>query len=299
MTSQESRRLGMVSTVPAAAAAGVYEAVSAVDAVEVRVGWDGDQCAAYAEALQADVVLAAGGDGTINRVANGLLAQADPPALAVLPGGTANDFATALQLPTDPAAAIALALDGPLRPVDLGCLNGEARFINVASAGPAAEATTDVSQGAKSWLGGLSYVFENVKRLADLPRIPARVVADDFEWSGDINGFAVCNGALAGGGVRVAPHALLDDGRLDLMIAPALEARSLTDAVADFFRPAWDADFDHLIYRQARHIRIETAVEVQVNLDGEPRRGTCFEFTVEPGALRLAVPAGDHPMFAG
>lgn len=299
MSSPSNRRLGIVSTVPAAAADGVFEAISALDAVEVRVGWDGDQCEAYARELSADVVVAAGGDGTINRVVNGLLAQPEPPAVAVLPGGTANDFASALQIPVAPAAALEIARKGVLRPIDVGCVDGVARFLNVASGGPAAEATTNVSQGAKSWLGGLAYVFANVRRLADLPRIQARFVADDFEWTGDINGFAVCNGALAGGGVTVAPHALLDDGRLDLMIAPALEGRSITDAVADFFRPAWDAAFSHLVYRQAATIRVETAVEVQLNLDGEPRVGDRFEFTVEPGALRLAVPPGDHPMFAG
>lgn len=284
-----SRRIAIIATVPAAADPQFYADVCACDDVEVRVGWDCAQIVEYATRIEADVVIAAGGDGTLNAVARGLLTRDDSPAMAVFPAGTANDFATALAMPLTLAEVIDLARVAPLRAVDVGWVN-DLPFINVASAGPAAEATTNVSQGAKKWLGGLAYTIANVGQLADLPVFHVRFEGPEGLWEGEVNGFSVANGALAGGGVRVAPHALITDGRLDLTIAPPLDGSTLGAAITDYFKPAWDAEFDHLVYRQITTMTVQTSAPIRINLDGEPMEGDAFEVRVTPGRLRMVVP---------
>ena len=283
------RRIAIIATVPAASQPGFYEGICAADDVEVRVGWDRAQIMEYAARVDADVIIAAGGDGTLNAVAAALLQRDDSPAMAAFPGGTANDFATALAMPLTIAEVIEMARAEPIRAVDVGFIN-DRPFINVASAGPAAEATTDVSQGAKKWLGGLAYTLANLSQLSDIPVFSVHFEGPECTWEGPVNGFCIANGALAGGGVRVAPHALITDGSLDLTIAPPLEASTLGAAVTDFFKPAWDAEFEHLIYKHVTAVTVRTDTPIRINLDGEPMDGDHFEVRVSPGALRMIVP---------
>lgn len=284
-----TRRIAIIATVPAASQPAFYAAICAFDDLEVRVGWDRAQIIEYAARVDADVVIAAGGDGTLNAVATALLGRENAPAMAIFPAGTANDFATALAMPLTIAEVIEMARVAPIRAIDVGWINDQP-FINVASAGPAAEATTDVSQGAKKWLGGLAYTLANLGQLTDLPVFHARFEGPEYTWEGPVNGFSVSNGALAGGGVRVAPHALITDGRLDLTIAPPLEANTLGAAITDYFKPAWDAEFDHLIYTQITALTVQADASIRINLDGEPIDGDRFEIRVTPGRLRMVVP---------
>ena len=126
--------------------AAVSELRESGQAAEVRATWEGGDAGRFAsEAVNdgVDVIIAAGGDGTVNEVAAGMLSVQvpSPSALAVVPYGTANDFATGIGIPKgDPLAALQLAATGDATPIDIGRVNGRI-FVNVTSGGFGAEVT--------------------------------------------------------------------------------------------------------------------------------------------------------------
>jgi lipid kinase YegS len=272
--------------------------------VDVRVAWDPLDVVLFArEAAEAgyDVVAAGGGDGTVNAVARGLLSEdvsgpACRTALGIVPFGTANDLATACGLDSaDPAPVLDLLAHGRPRPIDIGRMNG-VPFLNVASGGYAAEVTTETDPAIKKLLGGLAYWVTGLTSLGRLEPRLIRLSAGDFRWEGRVYAVAVCNGRQAGGGLRLAPRALLDDGLLDVAIVPEVPWTEFLTAYADLQRIEQENRSQHIIYGQASHILIDAPDGLQVNLDGEPLRGDRFEFTIEPRRLCCLLPEACAPL---
>ena len=212
--------------------------------VRVRVTYDGDDATEFAqEAVRREpgerpqVIVAGGGDGTVNQVVAAAL-EADPAtdcAFGVLPLGTANDFATGLGLPVDDlVAALKLCATGTPRPIDVGRINGRV-FVNVASGGSVTRITRETDPRAKRLLGGAAYLIAGASRLGELSPMRAAFTADGFSWEGDFIAMAIGNGRLAGGGVPLCADARIDDGRLDLTLFPQPRGGASDDAAV---RPA-------------------------------------------------------------
>jgi hypothetical protein len=160
--------------------------------IRAHVTWeagDARRFAALAAERGTDAVLAAGGDGTINEVVNGLAGSSVP--LGILPLGTANDFARQTGIPADPQQAMALVVEGEPVTVDLGMLNGRA-FLNVSSAGYGAETTAETGAVAKGMLGPLAYALTGVRKLAgELEPKRARLCAPGVDREIEFMHFAV------------------------------------------------------------------------------------------------------------
>ena len=167
--------------------------------LEVRVTWEGGDAARYAaDAVQdeVDVVVAAGGDGTINEVVSGIMNVTESPdvAVGVIPFGTANDFATGCGIPIgDPFAALSLAAGGELRPIDVGKVN-DRYFINVASGGIGARVTADTPAGMKKVLGGGAYSLMGLVTAAKMEPYRGKLVTSEGEEHGAMILMAVGNG---------------------------------------------------------------------------------------------------------
>ena len=269
--------------------------------VEVRATWEDGHAALFAAevAREVDVVVAGGGDGTVSEVAEGLVhAEGATAALAVLPLGTANDFATAALIPLDDvAAALQLALEpDSVHEVDVLTIGNRVVF-NVATAGPGTRVTVDTPAGLKRALGGLSYAIAGIAQLASFAAEKGTLRGPDFEWSGDFLAIAVGNGRQAGGGVALCPEANIDDGLLDVRIIPEGDGAGarLIDGLLRGREIALDES--SIAYR-APWVEIETAEKLHVNLDGEPVEGTSFRFEVARGALRAVLPEGS-PLLQG
>lgn len=278
--------------------------------VDVRVAWDGGDAVHFArEAAEAgyDVVAAGGGDGTVNAVVRGLLSECRPDApaacrtaLGVVPFGTANDFATACGLDADDLRPMLdLIARGTPRPIDVGRMNGTP-FLNVASGGYAAEVTTETDPGMKKMLGGVAYWLTGLTSLGRIEPRPVRVTAatpaGEFRWEGRVYAVGVCNGRQAGGGLKLAPKARLDDGLLDLAVIPEVPWTEFLELYADLQRLENEDSSEYILYRQAGAVRIEAPDGLQVNLDGEPHRGERFEFTVDRKRLPCLLPAACAPL---
>lgn len=275
--------------------------------LEVRVTWeegDAERYVAEAIAQGVDTIIAAGGDGTLSEVAETLAHRDEDadalPSLGLVPLGTANDFATAAEIPDDPGQALALIEHEPPRPVDLLCIDADGKrwwCANVASGGFGTEVTVETDEGLKKMLGGLAYLITGVSRLGRIEPIQARVRAPNFEWEGGFIALGVGNGRQAGGGQVLCPDAHIDDGLLDLTLIPELSgevASTLTALVKGGKRGALEQVAERV---QAPWVEIEAAEPLTLNLDGEPVRARRFRIDCVPGRVRLHLPL-DSPLLS-
>lgn len=255
----------------------------------VRVTWEaGDARRLVGEALDAGytTVIAGGGDGTLRDIAEAL-AQADGDAsLALLPLGTANDFARAAGVPMDPQGALAL-LDIPARYIDLGEV-GEQLFLNMATGGFGSQITANTSEDLKKIMGGAAYLFTGLSRFSELRAAHAELEGPDFHWRGELLALGIGNGRQAGGGHLLCPSALVDDGLLDISILPA--PQELADALRGLV--SGGLGIDNMFVRvRLPWVEIKAASGLDMNLDGEPLKTRQMRFSARPEALRVHLPA--------
>lgn len=288
---------------PAADTPGLRDAVQAhrrdSRRVDVRVTWErGDATRFVDEAVAegVDCVIAAGGDGTVGEVAGAIAAHADSarslPEMAVLPLGTANDFAMSAGIPAELAAAFELAAgQGVL--VDVLCVRAGSRLrwcMNVATGGFGTQATVDVNDGLKKYLGGLSYVLGGVAAIARAEPQEIELRGPGFRWTGPMIALAIGNGRQAGGGQVLCPTARIDDGLIDVTVVRELEgelASTLATAVTQGTRAALED-----VAERARlpWIELLSTAPLCLNLDGEPVEATNFHVECLAGRLRMRLP---------
>ncbi|MCA9069871.1 MAG: YegS/Rv2252/BmrU family lipid kinase, partial [Planctomycetaceae bacterium] len=242
-----------------------------------------------------DVIVAAGGDGTLNEVVNGIL-EADPHpkiATAILPMGTANDFATSAGLVNfSPVSCLKLAAGGPIRPIDVGRLN-ERYFINVASGGFGAEVTASTPPEMKGVLGGAAYSLMAFVTALNFRPYQARLTLDGELHEETLLMLAVGNGRQCGGGYRVTPKAFVDDGLLDVVIAHDTGVTQWGSVYQEMANPDVD-QYQFIGHHRVKSLLIETEEPFQMNLDGEPVRGTHFEFEVLEKRLPFVLPGSSQ-----
>lgn len=271
----------------------LHELVAARDDLElVTTEHCGHATALAAEALDdgLECVVAAGGDGTINEVVQAFAGRWDAAQLLVLPMGTGNDLARSLGLPEDPAAGLALLDEGQEHRIDLMRLEVQGRrpryAINVSAGGlsDVVDSELDRNPYKETW-GALAYLraAASVGLSGPLP-----VFEVDLEWDdGSIDHLSalsvvVANGRTAAGGIHVAPHALLDDGLLDVVVV--LAGTGLIDlaAVAAALAAGDYTLSSRVLHRCARSVHISARPAMTFNVDGErycdqPITFTCLE----------------------
>jgi len=268
--------------------------------LEVRVTWEGGDAARLAvEACRDGVerVIAGGGDGSVNELLNGLMTvePSSRAALAILPLGTANDFATSCGIPTEPLGALELAASDTPVAVDVGRANDKF-FLNVASGGFGAEVTASTPPAMKRLLGGGAYSLMGAIMALNFRPYEARMVLPDKELTGAAVVGAVANGRQAGGGQQMAPRATIDDGLLDVLVVRHFELSELGRVAEELSK--LDSAGKYLSYHQVPWVEVESEqAPLPVNLDGEPERFEKVRFEVVPRALRLIVPA-DCPLLS-
>ncbi|MBT8441991.1 MAG: YegS/Rv2252/BmrU family lipid kinase [Gammaproteobacteria bacterium] len=239
----------------------------------------------------AERIIAGGGDGTINAVANAIVGDGStkPDAtLGICPLGTANDFARGCDLPfTDLAECLRIACTRDGREIDVGVLNGR-NFVNVASAGFGAEITATTPVDLKKALGGAAYTLMGMAMALKLTPYEGRVVIPGEDpVEGSMLFMAVGNNHFAGGGFDVAPHAKLDDGLLDLTAIRADRGVKLIGIDKEIEDPM-NPDNKLLFYRQLPEFTIESEKKLQCNLDGEPIQKKKLRFSIRSRHLRVA-----------
>jgi len=259
--------------------------------IEVRVTLEkGDARRCVAGAGEVDLVIAAGGDGTLNEVVHGLmdLSRVARPVLGVVPLGTANDFAIGCGIPHDPDQALALCMEGKEAPVDVGKAN-EHWFLNAASIGFGAEITATTPPELKNLLGPAAYAVMGAILAMNVHHYRGTLTMPDREITGSGPVAIVGNGRQAGGGLQVTPRARVDDGLLDVLSVRDIPALALLTAARELQELSPDGEY--ISYWQTPWAEVHTEEAIPVNLDGEPMQFSSVRYEVVPRAIRLIVPS--------
>jgi lipid kinase YegS len=256
--------------------------------IEVRVTWEKGDARRFVLEGQADLLIVAGGDGTLNEVVHGLmdLSSKARPVLGVVPLGTANDFATGCGIPRDPETALALCLEGEAVPVDVGKAN-EHWFLNAASVGFGAEITATTSPELKRLLGPAAYTVMGAILAMNVHHYRGRLILPNREIIGSGPVAIVGNGRQTGGSFQVAPRARIDDGLLDVLVVRNIPATAALTAARELQQLSPDGEY--ISYWQTPWAEVHSEEAIPVNLDGEPVRFSSVRYEAVPKAIRLIV----------
>ncbi len=275
----------------------VREAISAfrkeVNDLQVRVTYEyGDVERFMLEAVQNGIerLIIGGGDGSVNEVVDAMakLPRKARPELAILPLGTANDFATACKIPLESLDALRFAVQGTPIPVDIVQAN-DRYFVNIATAGFGAQITVDTPVALKNFLGGGAYTLTGVLKAIDFVPYSSNITTatNSFKDLHIVAG-AICNGKQAGGGQVLAPNALINDGLLDIVSISQFKLADIPQVLEEIKNPSVKGEF--IKYVQTSWLESESEKIIPVNLDGEPYSSHKIRFEVVPSAIDLIIP---------
>ena len=234
-------------------------------------------------------VAAAGGDGTLNEVAQALVGSGVP--MGIIPCGSGNDFVKAVGIPGDVAGALDVLARGRAREVDVGAVEadglGTRYFLNCFGAGIDGQIALDYKR-MRFLRGELGYLWAAVFELFRFRGVRARVEADGSRYEGVLALLPLQNGPYAGGGFHMAPGAAPDDGFLDLVL---VEDRSVPRRFPLLvrFRDGTYLRLPGTRRIRVREVRVELTRPVPAHLDGEilPKPVSSLRAEVRPGALRV------------
>lgn len=260
--------------------------------LQVRVTWEYGDAIRYvneAASSNADVVIAGGGDGTVNELAHALasLTKKTIPTLGILPLGTANDFATACNIPAHPYIALKLAITAIPKNVDLLRVNNR-YVINVASAGFGAAVTADTPAELKNFLAGGAYTLMGILKILNLSSHHVQIKCDQFHFEGEALIGAICNGRQAGNGQLLSPSGYINDGLFEFLLAKPFPLHDIDQVIAEIIQPSPSGKY--VVSIQGRWLESYSDVPIPLNLDGEPMRCNNIRFEMLAGAINLALP---------
>lgn len=233
------------------------------------------------------LVIAWGGDGTVNEVASALAFR--PAALAVVPGGSGNGLARELAIPFDPSAAFAVAFGGAEHVIDAGELDGRL-FFNVAGLGLDARVAHQFAAHGHVRRGFLRYLEIATRELFTFEPAEYTVVADTDRVRSRAMIVAIANGRQYGNGALIAPAARVDDGKLDVVVVDYRPALAAIRHVPKLFRGQL-AEVSGVRMLTASTVEITGVHEMLYHVDGEPfTGGAAILARIHPSALRVRVP---------
>jgi YegS/Rv2252/BmrU family lipid kinase len=250
------------------------------------------------------LVVAAGGDGTMNEVANGFFADGEPvpgnSRFGVLPMGTGGDFRRTLGLPIDVSEAGAVLVAGRSRRLDAGrvtCTLPDGgrvvrHYINIADAGIGGDVSERVNHGRRLINGEVTFLLASIAALLRWRNKPMRVVIDDQEPRDVVaQQVVVANCEYFGGGMRVAPGAHPDDGLLDVVVIGDVSTweniRGLGEIRDGKHLEKENPKVSHTL---ARRVEVSSSERVCLDVDGEVPGLLPAVFEVQPGALDVVCP---------
>ena len=234
-----------------------------------------------------DMVVCAGGDGTLNETISGLMALEQRPPLGYLPNGSTNDFAASLHLHTTVEAAARAAAGGVQYPQDIGRHN-DRYLAYVASFGAFTRSSYSASQAAKNALGHFAYILEGLGDLDSLRPYRCAIEADGERFEGEFIFGAVCNSTSLGGLVKLdASRVAMDDGAFELLLLrmpkTPLDLQNLITAMTRM-----QYDYPGVIFRHVKNVVLTTDQEISWSLDGEyAASAPKVEIQCLPGAIKL------------
>ena len=249
----------------------------------------GDAAAfARSHAGEAELVVACGGDGTLNEVITGMQLGGHRPFLGYVPCGSTNDFANGIGLPTAPLNAAASIASGSPRTLDVGLFAPDRYFSYTASFGAFTSVSWSTPQNVKNVLGHVAYILEGIRSLADIRPIHMKITADGREYEEDYIFGAVCNSTSLGGVLKLEDSAVhMNDGLFEALLIPFPPDLIALNQILTSLRMR-HYDDPSLCFLRASSFVFEGASDITWTLDGEAAEGSArVEIRNIPDAIRL------------
>lgn len=238
-----------------------------------------------------DYIIAAGGDGTLNEVINGIAARAGKVQVGLLPLGTGNDFARTLELPSSIDDNIDILLSQRTTAIDLVRIkSARVRYlVNVSAAGFSGLVNEKLTPEVKDTWGPLAYVRSAAAALPEMHAYRANIVIDGAErLSIDLHNVIIANGRFVAGGLPVAPEADPSDGLFDVILIRKCSKPEMVFLAAQML-VGKHLSSDAIIWRRAAKISIRSRPKMCFNADGELIGNEPAVFQIMPHALRFVV----------
>ncbi|MGE5628688.1 MAG: YegS/Rv2252/BmrU family lipid kinase [Solirubrobacterales bacterium] len=246
--------------------------------VPFRINFDVDICDALKH-LDSNYkyILVAGGDGTVDTVVNKMKEMNIDLPIAILPVGTANDFAKFIGMPEDVEHACEQILKSEITNLDVGRMNDK-YFVNVASTG----LFTDVSQktdiNLKNTIGKLAYYVKGLEQIPNFRKLKIKVTSENAVYNGDMYLMLIFNGQTAGS-LKFAYKAEMDDGLLDVIIIKAVMFVDIIALLLNMIKGEHLENENSIVYFKASKIDIECDEDIVTDIDGE--KGPDFPLHIE------------------
>lgn len=229
---------------------------------------------ARVHAGEADMIVACGGDGTLNEVITGLQLGGHDTPLGYIPCGSTNDFAAGLGLPTDPVAACESIVSGSPQALDVGLFAPDRYFSYTASFGAFTGVSWSTPQNVKNVLGHAAYILEGIRSLADIRPIHMRISADDEFYENDFLFGAVCNSTSLGGVLRLENSQVhMNDGLFEALLIPFPADLLVLNRILSALS-AHRYEDESLHFLRASSFSFEGSSDVTWTLDGEAAEGS-------------------------
>ena len=237
------------------------------------------------------IIVAVGGDGTINEVASGIMDCGQPISLGLVPSGHGSDLVRTLTIPNDAEAAMARIYNGSTATFDVGRAtfdDGSARwFMNVAGLG-FDSIVAEIMVGTKLPGSTLPYIVGLLKGLSRYQNTPVRVEGEGRVIDGLALSVIIANARYFAGGMKIAPMADMQDGKLDAAVLGDITKLDLLRQVPRVYRGK-HVDHPQFHHFPATQIRVTSERPLRVQLDGELAQATPVTFSVVPGGMRVIV----------
>ncbi len=230
-----------------------------------------------------DVVVAIGGDGTVNEVLNGIAGSG--AILAAVHGGKGNDFAQAVGMPRDIDAACAALLRGKTKAIDLGRVM-DRYFINSVGVGFDAVVAHRVNQGVKLFRGVSAYIYTVFKTLTTYAPVQMEVTLDDTSFTMHPMLVAVGIGQAYGGGMRIVPDAIQDDGLFDVCVIDRTGRLELAYHFPKVFKGNHTRMKQTSMYR-SKEVKLQLSAVHPLHMEGEILFGDRMHFTLEHKGMKV------------
>ena len=246
----------------------------------------------------ADLVVAVGGDGTMNETVNGLMRAGGGPELATIPLGTGMDFGRTYGIPTNFEGAVRVAVDGRARTIDVGRVtyrtwagDEEERYVvNVGSVGMSAAVAQRANGMSKAFGGKATFFYALVRVFLAWQNTVIDVDLDGERRSARMHDVIVANGQYHGGAMWLAPEARPDDGLFDVLLIGDVTKADFATTAPKLYRGK-HLGHPKVDLARARVVTVDGAETLPIELDGEQVGTTPARWDVVPGALRIRVPA--------
>lgn len=245
-----------------------------------------------------NLIVAAGGDGTINEVVNGIAGLKKRPQLGIIPAGTTNDYARALKIPREsPVEAAKVIAAGKTVKMDIGMANDN-YFVNIAGGGLLTELTYSVPSELKSLFGYLAYLAKGAELLPQMKNVPMHLEYDDGVFDGEASMFLVALTNSIGGFEQIVPDASLDDGKFTVIVVKTSNLVEMLHLITMVLNGGKHVNDKRVLYIKTKKLVVKPVdTRIMINIDGEyggdaPMKFTALKQHIEFFANTDEIPKG-------